>query len=87
VLVERHESALGRWRLLASHGGVGIAELAGRAGFNRDLRAFAGASPRDHLARRLPDGGAVTDGWAGAADPPSGVLRRPRTLNGLVASR
>ena len=106
------------WRLLGSHGGVGIAELAGELGWsrrhfgerfrehvgmapkpaarilrfghavdllgrddgtrlaeiaqdcgyydqahlNRDFRAFAGGSPGDYLARRLPDGGGVAGG-------------------------
>jgi AraC-like DNA-binding protein len=48
--------------LLERSGGRGLGEIAAACGYadqphlNRDFRAFAGASPGDWLARRLPDG-------------------------------
>jgi AraC-like DNA-binding protein len=51
--------------LLERDDGTRLAAIAHECGyydqahFNRDFRAFAGASPGDHLGRRLPDGGGV----------------------------
>jgi AraC-like DNA-binding protein len=51
--------------LLERDDGARLAEIAQDCGyydqahFNRDFRAFAGSSPREHLGRRLPDGGGV----------------------------
>jgi AraC-like DNA-binding protein len=58
----RFEHALA---LLRRDDGARFAEIAERCGYydqahmNRDFRAFAGASPSEFLARRLPDGGGV----------------------------
>ena len=66
--------------LLERDDGARLAEIAldcgycDQAHFNRDFRAFAGSSPRDHLGRRLPDGGGV----AGAAGPSSVTPEEPR---------
>jgi AraC-like DNA-binding protein len=60
--VLRFQHALGR---LTDDDGAGFADIAEDCGYfdqahlNRDFRAFAGASPTDYLARRLPDGGGV----------------------------
>jgi AraC-like DNA-binding protein len=49
-------------QLLERSGGSGLGDIAMSCGYadqphlNRDFRAFAGASPGDWLARRLPDG-------------------------------
>lgn len=50
-------------RLLEREGEVGLAQVADECGYydqahlNRDFRAFAGRTPSQFLARRLPDGG------------------------------
>jgi len=57
--VLRFERVVG---LLERSGGRGLGDIAAACGYadqphlNRDFRAFAGASPGDWLARRLPDG-------------------------------
>jgi transcriptional regulator GlxA family with amidase domain len=54
--------------LLERSGGRGLGEIAAACGYadqphlNRDFRAFAGASPGDWLARRMPGGAGTAAG-------------------------
>jgi AraC-like DNA-binding protein len=71
----RFEHALAR---LARDDGARFAEIAEGCGYydqahlNRDFRAFAGAAPRDFLARTLPDGGGVAaEQFASVQDAPA----------------
>jgi AraC-like DNA-binding protein len=67
--------------LLERDDGTRLAEIAQACGYydqahlNRDFRAFAGASPGDHLGRRLPDGGGVAAAQATTCSPPGRTLK------------
>jgi AraC-like DNA-binding protein len=62
--------------LIERDDGARLAEIAQDCGYydqahlNRDFRAFAGSSPSDHLARRLPDGGGVATTFSPPASTP-----------------
>jgi AraC-like DNA-binding protein len=73
--VLRFQHALERFK---GDDGTSFADIAENCGYydqahlNRDFRAFAGASPTDYLARRLPDGGGVAaEQFASVQDVPA----------------